>query len=65
MSVFNNIIYKVVSSVFYIVVGVLLIFTDVLMPDTFSYKKLLGVVIVAYGAFRLVTSFKAVKKDDE
>ncbi len=65
MNIFKHNIYKIVSSVFYIVVGLLLIFTNALLPASSTFKQTLGLVIVAYGIFRAVTAIIGAKKQND
>ena len=65
MNFFKHNIYKIVSSVFYIVVGLLLIFTEALLPARYTSKRMLGAVIVAYGVFRAAMAFINARKDND
>lgn len=63
MKFYKNSIYKAISSVLYLAVGLLLIFTNALLPASNSSKRMLGIIILAYGIFRAVSGFTtAIKK---
>ena len=65
MNFFRNNIYRIVSSVFYVVVGLLLIFTKLLLPVQNKSKLILGIVILAYGIFRAVSAILSAKKNED